>query len=145
MPNILIVYGSTTGNTEMVAEQISNQLSDHNPKMQDVTDTTPEELTQYDVIIAGASTWDDGLLQTDFRDFVEGLTVDLNSKKVAAFGLGDSNYPNFCKSAEILQETFTKLGTQSIVEPLKIDGFPDEEKNEQKVEQWCEQIKSQLS
>ena len=144
MSNILIVYGSTTGNTEMVAEQISNHLSQHSPKMQDVTDITPEELAQYEVIIAGASTWDDGLLQTDFRDFIENLTVDLNGKKLIVFGLGDTNYPDFCKSAEILHETFTKLGAQSIVEPLKIDGFPDEEENEQKIEQWCEQIKTQL-
>lgn len=144
MSNILIVYGSTTGNTEMVAEQISNKLEEHSPKMQDVTDTTPEELAQYDTIIVGSSTWDDGLLQTDFRDFVDGLNVDLNGKKLAAFGLGDTNYPEFCKAAEILQETFTKLGAQSMIEPLKIDGFPDETENEQKIDQWCEQIKTQL-
>lgn len=144
MSNILIIYGSTTGNTEIAAEQISNHLSALSPKMQDVTDTSPEELTEYDVIIAGSSTWDDGLLQTDFRDFVENLKIDLTGKKIAAFGLGDTNYPEFCKSAGILQDTFAKLGCQAIVEPLKIDGFPDEQENEQKIEQWCAQIKNQL-
>ena len=145
MPNILIVYGSTTGNTEMVAEQLAKQLETYSPKMQDITDTKPEDLQQYEVIIAGASTWDDGLLQTDFRDFAEGLTVNLAGKKMAVFGLGDSNYPEFCKAADILKQTFTSLGAELLVEPLKIDGFPDEEENEQKLNQWGEQVKSALA
>ncbi len=145
MSNILIVYGSTTGNTEMAAEQIANHLEAHEPEMKDVADIDPEELTQCDVLITGASTWGDGVLQDDFKNFVEDLEIDLTDKKLAAFGLGDSSYPAFCKSAGILQETFTELGAEAIVEPLEIDGFPDEEENEQQIEEWCEQIEQKLS
>jgi flavodoxin I len=144
MANILIAYGSTTGNTEMVAEQIEGLLEAYNPKLQDITSCSPEDLTAYDILILGASTWDDGLLQSDFRDFVKDLKIDLSGKKLAIFGLGDTSYPEFCESANILEEIFTKLGGELLVETLKIDGFPDDSENVEKIEQWCEQIKSQL-
>jgi flavodoxin I len=144
MSKILIVYGSTTGNTEMVAEEIIDLLKDHEVLLQDVADTNPEDLTKYDVLVLGSSTWDDGLLQQDFRDFVEGLEVDLTGKKLAIFGLGDSNYPDFCEAADILEETFTKLGGKTIVATLKIDGFPDEEENEQKIKAWCQELSQKI-
>jgi flavodoxin I len=109
-----------------------------------VADTNPEDLTKYDVLVLGSSTWDDGLLQQDFRDFVEGLEVDLTGKKLAIFGLGDSNYPDFCEAADILEETFTKLGGKTIVATLKIDGFPDEEENEQKIKAWCQELSQKI-
>jgi flavodoxin I len=144
MSKILIVYGSTTGNTEMVAEEIIDLLKDHEVLLQDVADTNPEDLTKYDVLVLGSSTWDDGLLQQNFRDFVEGLEVDLTGKKLAIFGLGDSNYPDFCEAADILEETFTKLGGKTIVATLKIDGFPDEEENEQKIKAWCQELSQKI-
>ncbi len=144
MAKILIVYGSTTGNTEMVAEQIGDSLEQYKPKLQDVTDTKPEDLTQADVLILGSSTWDDGLLQTDFREFAKDLKIDLSGKKLALFGLGDTNYPEFCAAAHTLEEIFTKLGGELLVETMKIDGFPDEDANQQKIDQWCEQVKSAI-
>jgi flavodoxin I len=144
MSKILIVYGSTTGNTEMVAEQIMDSLKNHEVSLQDAADTSPEDLTKYDVLVLGSSTWDDGLLQQDFRDFVEGLEIDLTDKKLAIFGLGDSNYPDFCEAADILEKIFTKLGGETIVATLKIDGFPDEEENEQKIEAWCQALSQKI-
>lgn len=144
MAKTLIVYGSTTGNTEMVAETILEHLEDHDVTLQDVADTNPEELNDYENLVLGSSTWDDGLLQQDFRDFVEGLDLDLSGKKLAIFGLGDSNYPEFCTAPEILEETFTNLGGETIVPHLRIDGFPDEEENEQKIEAWAEKLAKQL-
>ena len=144
MAKTLIVYGSTTGNTEMVAEQIMEHLEAHNPVMQDVADTNPEDFQNYEVIIIGSSTWDDGLLQTDFREFAEDLDIDLSDKKVAVFGLGDASYPAFCEAASILEELVGKLNGELLIEPLKIDGFPDEEENEEKVKIWCSNIRKKI-
>ncbi len=144
MAKILILYGSTTGNTEMVAEQVMEHLQDHDVNLQDAADASPEELTEYDVLVLGSSTWDDGKLQQDFRDFVDGLNVDLSGKKAAVFGLGDSTYPDFCKAAPILKNTFTDLGAEMIVDPLKIDGFPDEAENEEKINSWVQELAEQI-
>ncbi|HQM15680.1 MAG TPA: flavodoxin domain-containing protein [Candidatus Woesebacteria bacterium] len=144
MAKLLIIYGSTTGNTEMVAEQVADQLDAHNPVLQDIADTQPKDLSNYDAIIMGSSTWDDGLLQTDFRDFAENLNVDLSGKKIAVFGLGDSSYPDFCEAASLLEELVAKNKGELLVEPLKIDGFPDEEENESKIRAWCDSLVSKL-
>ncbi len=144
MANILLVYGSTTGNTEMTAEQIADSLSAHQVEVQDVVDTTPEDLESAEILILGSSTWDDGLLQQDFREFVEGLEVDLSGKKMAIFGLGDSNYPDFCEAADILEDKFTGMGGKPVVDSLRIDGFPDEPENENKINQWSEELSQAL-
>lgn len=144
MTSVLVAYGSTTGNTEMVAEQVVDCLEGLEPKLEDIADVNSADLTSYDILILGSSTWDDGLLQADFREFAENLDVDLSGKKVAVFGLGDSSYPDFCEAANILEEVVTKLGAELLVESLKIDGFPDEEQNEEKVKAWCKKIQAKL-
>lgn len=144
MAKVLIVYGSTTGNTEMVAEQIMEYLDEFKPVMQDIADTAAADFEEFDAIIMGSSTWDDGLLQADFRDFVEDLDANLSDKKVAVFGLGDSSYPAFCEAAGLLEEVVAKLGGELMTESLKIDGFPDEEENEEKIKVWSKNVKSKL-
>ncbi|KUK79832.1 MAG: Flavodoxin [Microgenomates bacterium 39_7] len=144
MAKILIVYGSTTGNTEMVAEQIMDLLEESSPELQDVADINPEDFGKYDLLIMGSSTWDDGLLQADFRDFVNNNELDLSGKKVAVFGLGDSSYPDFCEAATLLEEVVNKSGGELLLESLKLDGFPDEEENEEKIKVWCSNIKKKM-
>lgn len=145
---ILILYGSTTGNAEMVAEQIQDNLADHETDLMDVAEASVDVLNDYEAIVAGSSTWDDGLLQQDFRDFAEDLkeaSPDMSDKKVTVFGLGDSNYPDFCEAANLLEELFSKFGSTKVGETLKIDGFPDEEENEQKIDDWSEAVAKKLS
>ena len=144
MAKVLIVYGSTTGNTEMVAEQIMDLLEDSNPEMKDVADVSPNDFEQYDLMIWGSSTWDDGLLQADFREFVEDNELNLSGKKIAVFGLGDSSYPDFCEAAALLEEVVSKSGGELLLESLKLDGFPDEEENEEKVKIWCSNIRKKI-
>ncbi|MEA2056354.1 MAG: flavodoxin domain-containing protein [Patescibacteria group bacterium] len=140
MANVLLVYGSTTGNTEMAAEQIAGNLSAHQVETQDVADTTPEDLEGAKILVLGSSTWGAGLLQQDFRDFAKDLSVDLSGKKIAVFGLGDTNYPDFCEAATILEKKVVELGGKLVVESLRVDGFPDEPENESKIDQWSEEL-----
>ncbi len=144
MSKVLIIYGSTTGNTEMVAEQIADHLEEHAPVTQDVADTKPEDLLGYDLLVMGSSTWDDGLLQTDFREFADELKVDLSGKKIAVFGLGDSSYPAFCEAANLLEEMVESTGAELLLDSLKLDGFPDDEENEEKIKTWCTNIMTKI-
>lgn len=148
MSKILILYGSTTGNTEQIAQQIANKIQDKNAELKNVADTSPEELKNYDFLILASSTWGDGQLQSDFADFIDRLTTNkeniFSGKKMAVLGLGDSSYPQFCEAANILEKKFTALGCQKVIETLKIDGFPDEEKNIAALKQWLDHLSAQL-
>lgn len=100
MKKIGIFYGSTTGATLTVVEEIANALKVNPADIHDVALTPPSAVDDYDVVILGASTWGDGDLQADMADFIDGLSaLDLEDKLVAIFGCGDDTMADtFCDS-----------------------------------------------
>ena len=77
MSKTLIVYGSTTGNTEMVARQIGEVLlkKGHDVTVKDVTNTKVDELGNgYELTVLGSSTWGEDKIefQEDFEPFFRG-------------------------------------------------------------------------
>jgi len=111
---IKLIYGSDTGNTELVTEDLVKLLG--NVEVTTVADLTPEDW-DYDNFILGIPTWYDGELQSDWEEYFEEFkTIDFTGKKVAIFGLGDQlGYEEwFCDGVGILAETIMKNGGQSI-------------------------------
>lgn len=89
MAKIGIFYGSSTGNTEKIADLISNVFGDDAMAI-NVDDATLDDLDKFPYLIFGISTWELGDVQDDWSDFlVEVKKSDLKNKKVAIFGLGD--------------------------------------------------------
>ncbi len=120
-----VIYGSTMGSTQSMAEKIGSTLSDakHEVNVENVQNVRPEVMENYDVILLGCSTWGDGVLQDDFVSFEEQMKlVDLSGKKAAVFGPGDTGYPQFCKAVDILEERLVVCGAEVLQESLKIDG-----------------------
>lgn len=92
MANIGIFYGTTTGNSENIAELIRQKFGDSEADMMNVDIAGKEDVEKYRFLIFGLSTWGVSDLQDDFEDFLEVLkTVDFSGKKVALFGLGDQS------------------------------------------------------
>ena len=93
MKKIGIFYGSSTGNTELVAEKIS-VLWGKDADIYNIDSATKEDIEKYDFLIFGTSSWGVGDMQDDWEDFIDVLEeVNLSKKKVALFGLGDQvNY-----------------------------------------------------
>lgn len=144
MAKTLIVYGSTTGNTEMVAGQIGEYLQKIGTEVvvKNVTNTFPEDLSEnWDCVILGASTWGDSEIefQEDFEPFYENLDkVDLKNRKVALFGCGDSGYEHYCGAVDLLEEKMVELGARIMNEPLRIDGEPDDAASD--IKEWATEI-----
>lgn len=94
MAKIGIFYGSSTGNTEVVAEKIK-ALFGEDAETNNIDSATKDDMEKYEFLILGTSTWGIGDMQDDWEDFAEILAdVNLDKKKVALFGLGDQvNYP----------------------------------------------------
>lgn len=85
---IAILYGSTTGKTEEIADELQKHLPDS--RVFDISDFPLEELGFYDVLVLGTSTWGTGDLQDSWADHLEELAAcDLTDKTLAFFGLGD--------------------------------------------------------
>ena len=112
MKRIGIFYGSTTGTTAEVAAEIAKKLGVADDDVHDVASTAPHALGDYDVILAGTSTWGNGELQEDWYDFVDGLgALDLRGKTVAVFGCGDQTMSEtFCNAVGELRERFARTG-----------------------------------
>ena len=111
---IKIIYGSDTGNTELVVEDLIKLLP--NTEVTTVADLTPEDWDNNKFIL-GIPTWYDGELQSDWEDYFEEFkTIDFTGKTVAIFGLGDQlGYDEwFCDGIGILAEVILKNGGRVI-------------------------------
>lgn len=146
MSKALIVYGSTTGNTEGVADTIASvfKKNDIDVDVQNAADVSARDLAEgYDMVLLGSSTWGDEEveLQDDFVPLYENLQeAGLAGKKVAVFGCGDSSYPHFCGAVDALDEKVEQLGGKLVVTSLKIDGDPDQDE----AAQWAREVLGKL-
>lgn len=144
MAKALIVFGSTTGNTEATADQISEVLGGKglDVTLKNVTGAKVEELGgEYDITILGTSTWgeDEIEFQEDFEPFYEDMDkADIKGKKVAVFGCGDSSYEYFCGAVDQLEAKVSELGANMVNEPLRIDGDPGDASDD--INEWAEEV-----
>lgn len=143
MKKATIIFGSTTGNTEIVANQIAENLTGYEVQVVYVTDAKDDALVQgADLVLYGCSTMGLGELQEDFLPYYENrmTTALLKGKDVAVFGLGDKeNYEDyFCWAADILSKKVKACGANLVCEPLKVDGEPDD--NEDAVVAWAKNL-----
>ncbi|MCG8471010.1 MAG: flavodoxin [Desulfobacterales bacterium] len=143
MARALIVFGSTTGNTETTAEQIGNVLSGKaiDVTIQDVAEVNPGDEADYDLVLYGCSTWgeDEIELQDDFIDYYESMErAAISGKGVGVFGCGDSSYTYFCGAVDAIEEKVKAVGGSLVAEGLKIDGEPDECEDE--ITAWAEAV-----
>ncbi len=166
MKTIGIFYGSTMGNTQSVAESIAAKLGIEKSNLKEVSSISPNELINYDVLFLGSSTWGDGDLQDDWDgNFINQFAqLNLSGKEVAVFGAGDSSSysDTFCDAIGIIAEAAEKAGAKIVGQGvdvsdysfdtskaikngafcgLPIDADNEDNKTEQRVSRWVEQLK----
>ena len=160
-----IIYGSDTGNTEVIANDLVKLLDESEV-------ITVDELEESDwegneLYILGIPTWYDGELQSDWEDYFEEFkTIDFKDKTVAIFGLGDQlGYEEwFCDGIGILAEVILKnngrvigytdkdetydfettpksIINEDIFYGLCLDEDNQQELTQNRLEKWVEQLK----
>ncbi|MFD1706475.1 flavodoxin [Siminovitchia sediminis] len=132
MKRILLLYASMTGNTEEMANIAGKYLEEQGipvtRKCFDADNIQAEELTEYDGIMFGTYTYDDGDLPWEVEDFYEDLLkIDLTGKRVAVFGSGDSFYPEFGKAVDTMAARFQEVGAVLVDDCVIADLGPDAE------------------
>lgn len=159
-----IFYGSTTGNTESVAEKIADALGIGKEDVHNVADTQPNAVQPYEMLLLGCSTWGVGEMQDDWNDFLFKLKdMDLKGKTVAIFGCGDaaSFGSSFCDAIGLIYKELQHTGCSftGSVDPSeynfdgsealidgKFVGLPIDENNEsdktdERVKAWTDELK----
>lgn len=115
-----VLYGTETGNAEMVADDIVEVLeSDVSIESTDmskfqVSDFSPD--TFYFVV---CSTYGDGELPHSAQPFFEALNStrpNLAGLRFAVFGLGDKFYETYNRGSEVIAKTLTDLGAIQVGE-----------------------------
>lgn len=125
MAKVGIFFGSDTGNTEKVAQQIQQVLGTDKADIYDIAKSTKEDIAQYSFLLFGIPTWYYGESQCDWDDFFPNLEqVDFTNKTVAIFGCGDQeDYAEyFCDAMGTLRDIIESKGAK-IVGHWSTDGY----------------------
>jgi flavodoxin I len=122
MRKTVVVYGSSTGTCEAIAEKIGARLG---AEVLNVQDLTADIVAANENLILGTSTWGAGELQDDWYDGLRVLqSADLKGKVVALFGCGDcESYGDTFVGG--IGELFNALKTSgaTFVGTVDIDGY----------------------
>lgn len=167
MKKMGIIYGSSTGTCESIAETIAEKLGVASADVMDASKVTTDKVGEYDVLLLGTSTWGDGELQDDWYDAVKVVkAADLNGKTIALFGCGDSESycDTFCDGMGIIYDQLKKSGC-TFVGKVPVDGYSfsssvaafdgmfvglaldnvnEDDKTEERIDKWIEDIKNNL-
>ena len=166
MSKIGIYYGSSTGNTQDIAEAIAGKLGVASSDVHDVSSASAD-FSNYDVLLFGSSTWGIGDLQDDWEGFVgKASGANLSGKKVAIFGCGDSaSYSDsFCDAmgkiyqaiegkgctiiGRVSDDGYSYSSSEAFVDGkfvgLPIDADNESNKTEERISAWTDQLKTEI-
>ncbi|MDR0547471.1 MAG: flavodoxin [Dysgonamonadaceae bacterium] len=161
-----IFYGSSGGNTENIAKKIAKKLAIGSNDIYDVGKARASDLSAYDVLLFGSSTWGLGDLQDDWEGFIKSVaSADLSGKKVALFGCGDSSSycDTFCdamgKIYQTVKDKATVIGftdtagysfdaSEAVVNNqfagLALDEDNESNLTEERIDNWIQILKSAI-
>ena len=161
-----IIYGSDTGNTEVIADDLVKLLD--KPEILTVDELEESDWEDNKLYILGIPTWYDGELQSDWEDYLDNFQeINFTGKTVAIFGLGDQvGYAEwFCDGVGILADIVEKNGgkiignwptdgyefeaskavmnTNNTFYGLCIDEDNQPELTQERLKQWVKQLKQE--
>ena len=160
----IVIYGSSTGTCEAIAEKIASKLG---CKALNVTDLTADIVSANQNLILGTSTWGAGELQDDWYDGLKTLQgADLSGKTIALFGCGDcSTYSdtfvggmgelyNGIKDSgakfigAVETDGYTFDDSEAVIDGkfigLPLDDINEDDKTDTRIEAWIADITSEL-
>ena len=163
---IKLIYGSDTGNTELITADLVKLLDKDEVEVKTVDEIAEDDWLSHPYYLLGIPTWYDGELQSDWEDYFNIFkSIDFTGKNVAVFGLGDQlGYEEwFCDGVGILAKVVSDNGGNVIGLTDKDDSYDfesskavfdentlwglclDEDNQddltEERVENWVEKLK----
>ena len=125
MKQTAIVYGSTSGNCENIANKIDAALGIDSANVFTASQLDASKIASFDNLLLGSSTWGSGDLQDEWYDGIEVIkSSDLSGKTVAVFGCGDSSgfSTTYCDAMGTLYEAAKAAGAD-MIGAVSTDGY----------------------
>lgn len=166
MEKIGLFYGSTSGKTKEVADQIKAAFGEKAIDVFDIKDVNPTDILNYSNLIFGTSAWGVGDMQDDWETFIDDIVeLDFSEKKIALYGLGDQDeYPGsfvdglgtlYCRmpnkgsvigytSTEGYQYYFSSAEKEGKFVGLAIDQENQSALTSNRVKKWVTQLKKEF-
>ena len=129
-PDVLVLVGTQTGNSEIVAAAVAETLGalGFAAHVLDMAEAVPEDLAAYRQLVAVTCTWSGGTFPDNAVEYVEALEAlapDLAGLAFGVVGLGDRDYdPFYQTAARRLDALLATLGAHRAAAPCEIDGGP---------------------
>ncbi|MCK0163807.1 assimilatory sulfite reductase (NADPH) flavoprotein subunit [Marinobacter sp. S6332] len=126
-PELTILFGSQTGNTEELAQQLAARAADKgvSSKVLDMADYKPKQLKSEQYLAVLASTHGEGDPPDnalDFHEFLYGKKAPkLEGLRYSVLSLGDSSYEHFCKTGQDFDSKLAALGATALAERVDCD------------------------
>lgn len=119
MKSAVVLFGTESGNAEMIADDITAALTDADYTAQavDMADFPVARLVEHGLVVLVSSTYGEGELPetaAPFHDALNETAPDLSATRFAAFGLGDSTYETFNAGIATLVRSISQLGATQI-------------------------------
>ena len=164
MSNTIVIYGSSTGTCESIAEKIAQKLGCEALNVQALS---ADVVAQNQNLILGTSTWGAGELQDDWYDGLSVLkNADLSGKTIALFGCGDCStysdtfvggigelYDGIKQSGAkfigaVSTDGYTFDESSAVVDGkfigLPLDDINEDDKTDERINAWVAQISPSL-
>lgn len=164
MKSTIVIYGSSTGTCEAIAEKIAGKLG---AEAINVADMSVDTINSHDNLILGTSTWGAGELQDDWYDGLNTLKAcDLSGKTIALFGCGDCScysdtfvggigelYNGIKESGanfvgSVSTDGYTFDASEAVVDGkfvgLPLDDVNEDDKTDVRIDAWIAEISSSL-
>lgn len=164
MNTTIVIYGSSTGTCEVLAEKIASKLGCEALNVQNLS---ADMVAVNKNLILGTSTWGAGELQDDWYDGLKILQgADLSGKTIAIFGCGDcSSYSdtfvggmgelyNGIKDSgaqfigSIGTDGYTYDDSEAVIDDkfigLPLDEINEDDKTDARIDAWITQISPDL-
>ncbi len=164
MNKTIVIYGSSTGTCQSLAEKIAGELGVEAIDVQSLNADTVKDNTN---LILGTSTWGAGEMQDDWYEGIKVLqSSDLAGKTVAIFGCGDCEsygdtfvggmgelYNGIKDSGatfvgQVATDGYTFDGSDAVIDGefigLPLDEVNEDDKTDERISSWIASFKDKL-